>query len=203
MLARRPEPMTVEAFLLWEQGQAERHELIDGVPVLRAIRKGWTRTTGMAGGMLLHGHTAANIVHALKSRLKGAPCRAYGSDVAVRTADQRTRYPDATVDCGPLGQALTAQEPRVVFEVLSPSNALADQLELLEDYQSIASVQHIAFLEQAQPSAVTWLRHEAGWRRDRLEGLDGVLELTALGFALPLAEVYDGAAFEAGNKGPS
>lgn len=195
MLARQTDRMTVEEFLEWEQLQDEKHELIDGRPVLRAIRKGWVGPQAMAGGTTFHDVIAGNIFHALKSRLKGAPCRAHASNLAVRLASGLTRYPDVFVDCGPLIRSLTAQEPRIIFEVLSPSNRPLSQIELLDDYRGVPSVSQVVFLDQDEPLTLSWRRHEAGWHRQRLTGMDQQLELASLGFSLPFTEIYDDVPF--------
>lgn len=196
MLAKAPDRMTAEEFLDWEQHQNEKHELIDGRPVLRAIRKGWVGPQAMAGGTTFHDHIAGNVYLGLRSRLRGHPCRAHRSDLAVRVAVGRTRYPDVSVDCAPLVRALAAQQPRVVFEVLSASNLLSDQLALLDDYFGVDTLRQIAFVEQDRPIGVTWKRHEAGWHRERLEGLEAILELPMRGVSLPLTEIYDGVPLE-------
>lgn len=83
-----------------------------------------------------------------------------------------------------------------MFEVLSPSNTLPNQLELLDDYQSIAFVQQVVFIEQSQPLLLSWTRAKPPpWPRAKLEGPDAVLELPSLGLSLPLSEIYEGLDF--------
>jgi Uma2 family endonuclease len=183
-------PMTVAEFLSWEPAQEEKWELVDGAPRLRRLRL-------MAGGTYNHGYVCANIIAALKPRLRGGPCAPLTSDVRVVSPRGNTRYPDITVDCGPRGSQLTADAPRAIFEVTSPSNSFRDQIRLLEDYQAIETVQHIAFISQTDMSASVWTREGAGWRRDEVDGLDGVIALPALETALPMAEIYDGVTFDA------
>lgn len=188
MLAQTTGPMTLEAFLEWEARQEEKHELIDGVPVRR-----WDARM-MAGGTNSHAVIAANLVVALAQRLRGAPCRAVGSDLKTESPTGAARYPDVTVDRGPLVRnSLLASEPRALFEVLSPSNGLRQQLRLLEDYQAIASAAHIVFVEQDRPSVLVWSRADDGsWARTELDGAQAVLDLPGIGVSLTLAEVYEG-----------
>jgi Uma2 family endonuclease len=182
--------MTVAEFLAWEPRQEEKWELVDGAPRLRRLRL-------MAGGTYNHGFISMNIGAALKPRLRGGPCAPLTSDVRVVSPTGNTRYPDITVDCGPRGFQLTADAPRAIFEVTSPSNNFRDQIRLLEDYQAIEAVQHIVFVAQTELSALVWTREGAGWRRDEVEGGDGVIALPALELTLPMAEIYDGVTFEA------
>lgn len=184
--------MTVSEFLSWEVSQPEKWELVDGHPVLR-------RTRLMAGGTVHHAVLAANIIAALKPRLRGGPCAPIGSDVRVENPRGVVRYPDVTVDCGRRGPGeLLLHSPRVIFEVLSPSNTFSQQLRLLEDYQAIESVMHIVFVSQTEALAHAWTRAGAGWARSDHEGLEAIIRLENIGCELPLAEVYEGVAFTAG-----
>lgn len=196
MLARQPDPMTFEQFLEWEQRQEEKHEYVDGRPVLRAIRKGWVGPRAMTGGARRHAHIAARIVHLLMTRLGDGPCQPAGADVQVRTAANRGRYPDVVVDCGRIDERLVAEDPRVLFEVLSPSNRFPDQLDLLDDFKSVPSVQQIVFLEQSRPLVLSWTRAGDLWPRRELEGLTAVLELPSIGTELPLVDLYRGVTFD-------
>jgi Uma2 family endonuclease len=174
--------MTVADFLAWEERQETRHEFVGGT--IRA----------MTGGTLRHNQISLNVVVALRSRLRGGPCAPFGIDVKVRTPAGNIRYPDALVDCGKRDPtAQEAAEPRVVFEVLSPSTEWFDQTQKLEDYQSIASVTHVVFLAQDRKLARIWTRGATGWAMAELAGDDAAVELTALQITLPFAELYEGA----------
>jgi Uma2 family endonuclease len=73
----------------------------------------------------------------------------------IVTPRRNYRYPDVTVDCG-ARQAmadLAAAEPRVVFEVESPSNTAIDEFERFVDYQSALSIQQIVIVSQSSARA--------------------------------------------------
>ena len=80
-------PWTVERFLAWADRQEGRYEF-DGV-----------RPVAMTGGTADHNRITINILAALRSRLRGTPCAAYGPDLGIRTEASRVRYPDALVTC--------------------------------------------------------------------------------------------------------
>jgi Uma2 family endonuclease len=109
----------------------------------------------------------------------------------ARSPSGTARYPDVTVECGQTDMDGLVSEPVVLFEALSRSNTLRQQLRLLDDYQAIPTVQQIVFVERERPAALSWLRTPDGWRRDEFDGLDAVIELPALAISLPLAEVYE------------
>lgn len=197
MLAPRPpERMTMDEFLRWEQRQEQKHELIDGVPVLRAIRKGWVGPKAMTGGARRHTHIATRISHALMLRLVDGPCQPATADLQVRVTQDRSRYPDVVIDCGPIDARLHAEDPRVVFEVLSPSNDLAEQLDLIDDYKQVTSIEQIVFVEQRSPVVLWWVRAGELWPRREVKGLEQVLPIPAFGLELPLAEFYKGVTFD-------
>jgi Uma2 family endonuclease len=190
MLKPRTDAMSFEAYLSWEDAQDEKHELIDGVPVLKSLRM-------MAGGTGRHALIASRLIAAMTSRLRGGPCAPYGSDLKVRTA-RSVRYPDVTVDCSKdTAQATWAQDPRLVFEVLSPSNDTMAVTRLVADYQSMSSLAGIVLVSQHAPDAQVFTRDGEGWRSADYAGLDAVIPLPGMDVVLPLAEVYDGVAFEA------
>jgi Uma2 family endonuclease len=107
----------------------------------------------MAGGTRWHARVQTNLLFALTSRLRGTGCAAYPSDMAVETHDMSIRYPDVTIFCGHEGpeddEALAFNDPRVIFEVLSAGTARSDLRIKLDEYQKLASVETIVFVDIA------------------------------------------------------
>jgi Uma2 family endonuclease len=99
-------PMSLAEFLEWEEGQELRYEF-DGVgPV------------AMTGASVGHATIQANIAIALVGRLRGTPCRFYGSDLKIQVANDHIRYPDGMVACSPADRtAKLVRDPVVIFEV--------------------------------------------------------------------------------------
>lgn len=202
MLARKPEPrpgpFTWDEYMAWEAEQEEKWELVDGYAVPRSERWHYDPVTGMAGATFAHNAAVTNLITALTLKLRGGPCWALPSDIKTRSPTGASRYPDVTVQCGRSDfSALLSSDPRVMIEVLSPSNTLSQQLRLLDDYQAVPSVEQIIFLEQDRPFALSWTREAGGWRRAEVEGLDATLDMPSLGAALPFLEIYDGFPFAA------
>ncbi|MEQ1618123.1 MAG: Uma2 family endonuclease [Terricaulis sp.] len=185
-VARRPQPMDLETFLAWEDTQEEKHELIDGLPVLRRLRL-------MSGGTPEHALIAANLIFSLRSRLGAGPCRPFTSDLRVIMTNGGLRYPDATVLCRPLRKGEQAvADPKVLFEVLSPSNSPLQLTRLLHEYQGVASVEHIVLVSQDSPFAQIWTRAGADWALVEVGGGDKQIALPAIDVVLALAELYEG-----------
>lgn len=107
-------PMTVDEFLAWEAGQDLRYEFDGFEPV------------AMTGGTVAHAALQRNLAIAIGGRLRGGPCRFFGSDLKIEVAGS-IRYPDGFVTCGPVDpKATVVRDPVVIFEVLSDSTARTD-----------------------------------------------------------------------------
>lgn len=172
---------TLEEFLAWEERQETRHEFVDGM--VRA----------MVGGTRRHNKIALNVAAYLSGQLKGGKCQSYGSDMKVICPAGNVRYPDVTIDCGPMKpDDVAATEPTVAIEVLSKSTAWTDQTHKLDDYQSIPSMRHVLHLVQERAEGELWSKDESGWRRASLSGLDAEVDLSAVGVTFTPAIAYDG-----------
>lgn len=179
-------PMTLEAFFSWQEGQNERYEFIDGFP-LRL----------MAGATNAHDRIVVNLISELRNQLRGTDCRPFTGDGSVRTRQNRIRRPDAGVDCGKfLPDGLTADAPRLVAEVLSPSTRDYDTFEKLAEYEALDTLDYILFVEPNAPEAALWRRDaDRSWTRDTIKGLDSHIAMPAIDIDLALADLYDGIEF--------
>jgi Uma2 family endonuclease len=177
-------PMTLAEFLAWEERQEQRYEFDGSEPV------------AMAGGTATHADIQANITTALRSRLRGKPCKFYGSDLKILVGDSSSRYPDGMVVCSPVAPTATAvRDPVVIFEVLSPSTAAKDRIVKAREYQATPSVQRYVMLEQERVGATVLVRAQDGWSALILKD-DDTLEMPEIGLAIPLAEFYEGLTFD-------
>jgi Uma2 family endonuclease len=177
-------PMTLAEFLAWEERQPLRYEF-DGVgPV------------AMTGGTFGHSAIQRNLAFSFTARLRGKPCQFHGSDLKFQVAEGRIRYPDGMVVCSPVDRNATmVQDPVVVFEVLSPSTARNDRIIKAREYQATASVKRYVMLEQDGVGATVYARSGDAWTHEILVA-DSTLALPEIGVDLPLAELYEGIAFE-------
>jgi len=182
-------PMTLAEFLEWEERQPMRYEF-DGIgPV------------AMTGGTYGHSTIQGNLATALGGRLRGKRCRFHGSDLKFQVAEGHVRYPDGMVLCSPVDRTATVvYDPVVVFEVLSPSTARDDRIVKAREYQATPSVQRYVMLEQDGVSATVYARSGETWTHEILIA-DSILALPEIGVELPLAELYEGIAFESEQDG--
>ena len=180
--------MTADEFLIWRQSQEGTWEFVDGVP----RRKFRNPTNLMAGGTRNHALVATNILAALRPLLRASGCMPTGSDLAIRNMRGGLRQPDVMVECGEMcGSDLQAREPKVIFEVLSPSTRGVDLIKKAEEYRQLPSLAHLVILEADLSRVLVWSRTGFGWEVEEVAGLNGVIGLPGIGADLPMGEVYE------------
>jgi Uma2 family endonuclease len=180
-----PKWMTPAEFLLWEETQDWRHELVNGAPVIRA------ETSNR------HDVIVVNVIAELRNRLRGHICRPATADTAVVVPSGNVRRPDALVDCSGKLEGTRAHEPTVIVEVLSPSSRSIDFTAKFRDYTALETLQTYLIVDQDSPDVVVYTRGPAGrWEVAVISGIDSSVDLPAIGTDLPLAEIYDRMTFE-------
>ena len=187
MSTASPLRMTPEEFYAWEEQQPVKHQYYRG------------EVFSMAGTSVEHNQICLNIVAALKQKLK-EPCRPFAIDLMVHTADDLNTYPDVFIVCGPLEyddqKTRVVTNPRVIFEVLSPSTEKYDRDLKFDHYRSIPSFEEYILVSQNRAAVDHFRRGEAGaWIERRHRNLDEVLQLESVKAALPLRQIFEGLEF--------
>jgi Uma2 family endonuclease len=178
MSAVQQKPMTREQFLAWEEKQPLRYEYDGFQPI------------AMTGGTAAHAIIQHNLHIAVGGRLRGGPCRFYGSDLKIETA-RGFRYPDGFAVCSPVARnATVVRDPIVIFEVLSESTAGIDLVTKNQEYSASPSVQRYIVLTQDAVSGTMFERVAIDWV-GHLLGADSVLRMPEIEIELPLVELYD------------
>jgi Uma2 family endonuclease len=182
MSAPAIERMTIDEFLVWENEQERKYELVDGVPIM------------MTGGTMAHDMVRGAVSALFRAQLRQKPCRAH-LDVKLVCPTGNARYPDAMIDCGPYrGKDLVASKPTIVVEVLSPSTRATDFLVKSLDYESVQSISTYAIFWQDEAKAVIYRRQ--GGRltiAEQLSGLDGMVQFPDVEVSIAMADIYEGA----------
>jgi Uma2 family endonuclease len=178
MSAALRKPMTLAEFLAWEEQQELRYEFDGFEPV------------AMTGGTIAHDQITFNLRAVLATRLAGKPCRPLGPNVKI-IVDGRTRYPDAFVVCRPVSPTATiAEDPVVVFEVLSEGTSQTDLIDKNREYRATLSIERYVILQQTHKAAIVFTRRTDGWLSEIASGDDAILDLPEIGIGVPLQEVY-------------
>ena len=171
-------PMTLEEFLAWEERQELRFEFDGFAPV------------AMTGGTAAHDRITFNLQKALDGRLAGKSCRPWGPNMKI-VVDGRARYPDAFVVWQPVPPTATiADNPVVVFEVVSEGSTATDLIDKNREYRATPSIQRYIILQQTRVAAVAFARRGQDWLSEIVAGPDAILQLPEIGIDLPLAEIY-------------
>lgn len=182
--ARRPEPMTVEAFLDFcdRLPEGEKWELHEGRPVL------------MTGGTAAHSLIVGNMLAALDAAARGRGCRAMTGFLS-RISEHSAFEPDLVVRCGPIEpDSRYATDPIVVVEVLSRSTLRRDRGYQFERYRELPSIRQIVFVYQDSFRIESWMRDGDEWLEEPvlLTGSQAKLTLPEIGATLELSLIYEG-----------
>ena len=184
--------MSVEEFLVWQQGQDERYELVDGVPVIMA-----DPVTMMTGASSQHDRITSNILIALGNQLAGSPCWPATANLALRTRIRSLRRADVLVTCDrPRLDSYEATEPRMVVEVLSPSNKGLPWHRRIEEYRQHAKLVYLLLVESERQQSTLVAREGEKWVPSDFDGDEGIIYLPAIACRLAMASVYTGLAFD-------
>jgi Uma2 family endonuclease len=155
----------------------------------------------MSGGTRSHSLIIVNIARHLGNLLAGSDCELHSGDLLFRTPNaQMGAYPDIMMLCGQAQFAgdkdAIALNPKVVFEVISPSTEAYDRGKKASEYWRCPSVQQYLLVSQDQPLVEVQSRAPQGkvsveW----IAGLDALCPIESLGVHLPLASLYERVAF--------
>ena len=172
--------MEADEFLVWCLDKEARYELIEGVPV--------EMMTGASG---LHDRIVVNIISLLNSQLRGGPCRPTTADIALRTRIRSVRRPDVTVTSDPpRGGVYDAQQPRMVVEVLSPSNTGVAWDRKMREYRRRDELEYILLVNSQIVGVTLYQLAATGWDDIDADRLVDVIDLPRITCQLSLAEIY-------------
>jgi len=174
-------------YVRFEADAREKHEFVGGLIL------------AMARGTLEHARRTAKIIELLGGALRERRCSVLDSNARIRVqATGNAYYPDATVICGQLEtdreDNLSAVNPTVLVEVLSPSTAEYDVTDKLDDYRQIPSLEHVVHVAHDAERIDVFTRGGSSWtkksyakgQRAELGGIDCSLDVDDV-FRNPLA----------------
>ncbi len=188
MAELKHDKMSIESFLDWQIKQDKLYELVDGLPKL-SIKM-------MAGASANHDTVTVNAIASLHGPLRGTPCRPRTDDIAVQIPAGNIRRPDVLIECGkPGSKDMTADEPHVVIEVLSPSTMGFDRFRKLEEYKTVDSLTAILLVDTESPQVTIHRRNGNSWYSETVDSLDAVIEFPEIKAKLALIDLYEGVEF--------
>lgn len=190
MSAVSKEKMTEAEYLSKEEAADFRSEFYNG------------EMFAMVGGSPNHNQIKENLVVRIGAKLWGGRRRTRSSDQSVKVEGTTSyTYPDLLIVCddpqySTLGPRNSLLNPKVLFEVLSPSNELHDRTVKFELYKRISSLSEYVLVDQHKPFIESFVRQEdQSWLYRSFEGLDQEFHLASLNLSLPMAEIFAGVEF--------
>ena len=176
---------TIEEYLEMEKASVEKHEYYKGEIFM------------MAGGKVNHGRISGNLYHQLRLKFSGGPCEPFNSDNGIHIPiNSLFTYPDVSVVCGPLetlnNDNLNILNPKVIFEVLSPSTRNYDRSEKFRLYRDIPSLmEYILVDSERMVVEAFFLNRDGHWELIEYSQPADSLKLHSLGIELPLSDIYE------------
>lgn len=172
----------LDDFLTWENEQTTRNFFYRG------------EVFAMVGVRQDHAHVSGNVFAALKSALRGTPCRAFIADMKLRidTADA-VLYPDVMVGCDPRDRAtpLYLSHPKLIVEVLSYSTTAFDRGDKFFACRRIDTLEEYALVDVAARRVESFRRNAEGlWVLHEFSGLQTV-EFASVGVTIDSATLYE------------
>jgi len=179
---------TFEEYLAWEEQQLDKHEFFNG------------EVYDMAGATFDHGKIALNLHRIIGSQSDQTGCQSNGPDLKVQCPTGLCTYPDVVVLCGKPefgeGKKLVLLNPKMIFEVLSPSTMAYDRGKKSKHFRTIKSLTHYVLVSQNQPWVEIYSREAGrGWHYSEYESGSFELPATSSPIKFELAEIYKGIDF--------
>ncbi len=182
---------TPEAYFAWEEGQLERHELIDGY------------VYAMSGGTRNHSDIAGNFLSIIKPHLRGSGCKTYNSDCRINILNTPNyTYPDLSVTCDDRDRenALYITYPCLIVEVLSNSTEAYDRGKKFEKYRRNPNLVDYVLVSSDEIAIDIYHKNNVGeWLILSFRSGDQ-LELKSINLSLPIEQFYEEIIFDSEPK---
>ncbi len=177
---------TPEDYLIFERENVSRHEYLDG------------EIYAMAGESLSHSRVCVNLGGEVRAKLKGKSCEALSPNMKVRTSNASLfSYPDLTIVCGePQFHDVkkdVLMNPKVVFEVLSPSTAEYDRTTKFQRYRTgnETLTDHILISQDKYFVEQFTRQTDNNWVYRSYSALEDNVKIESIECELSLREIYD------------
>ncbi|HUQ71770.1 MAG TPA: Uma2 family endonuclease, partial [Planctomycetaceae bacterium] len=155
----------------------------------------------MAGASEVHNIIVGNLIRHLGNALEGRPCQVYPSDMRVKCPTGLLTYPDVSIVCGERKfddeQRDTLLNPRVLFEVLSPSREAYDRGKKFRHYRTLPSLREYVLIAQDQVCVEKFLLPNDGgpWTWTAQTEGENLLTLGSCEARVRIADLYAGVEF--------
>lgn len=177
-----------EAYLAWEEAQAERHEYVDG------------EVYAMVGARLTQNTIVLNAALWLKQTVRGTSCRVHAEAAKLHANGSGDFfYPDVLVTCDPRDRDPAEDRfvchPWLVVEILSETTAAFDRGRKFELYREIDTLTHYLLVEQNRQHVDLFVKNEQGQWVLHPFSADDTIVIDRLGKPWPVATLYEDVEF--------
>jgi Uma2 family endonuclease len=177
---------TLEEYIEFEKESEEKHEFYKG------------EIFAMAGAGARHNVIFSNLFGELAYKLKGKPCKPYGSDLRIHVAQNSLfTYPDISIICGDLIPSSldkdTATLPTVLIEILSPSTHNYDRGGKFRLYRDIPTLKEYILIESESIRLESFrLNQHNHWELEEYKSLTEMFQMPCMNISIPVKEIYEG-----------
>jgi Uma2 family endonuclease len=181
-MAVTAQKQTLAEYLAWENQQETRHEFYRG------------EVFAMVGVRRVHGLVGLNVAAALKTHLKGGPCRTFAESLKLQVGNDMLFYPDVFVTCHPqdLKTDMVFRHPSLIVEVLSDSTQAYDRGLKFSAYRRIDSLQEYVLIDPDNRRVEVFRRNERQLFELHDQSGQSEMHLASVGLRLAMGEVFDG-----------
>lgn len=190
-IAYGKQKLTIEEYLAWENASAEKHEYYRG------------EIFAMSGAKLTHNTICGNIFAGLWNKLKGKPCKPFGSGTRVHIpCNTLFTYPDITVICGKEetlnDDGFNVLNPSVIFEVRPFSIRPTPRHASFTLYRDIPSLKAYVVVNTDSVQVEAFhVNGEDHWALREYKSKNEVLSISAIDVAIPVIDIYEGVSIDA------
>ena len=178
--------MTVEEYLAFENESSEKHEYYQG------------EVFNMSGAKVTHNEIVQNTNHLILNHLDNKPCKVYNSDQRVCVEKNNLfTYPDLSIFCDGIttlnNDEVTAVNPSVIIEVLSPGTKDYDRGLKFKLYRDIPSLKEYILIDSETVNVDAFAINAQGyWELREYKTISETLHLPAIQLNIPLLAIYAG-----------
>lgn len=177
---------TIKEYLEREKLAKSKHEFYEG------------EIFAMAGASTRHNIIFSNVFVDIGYKLKGKPCRPFGSDMRIHIPENSLfTYPDISIFCGEPFHSPededTIIQPVVLMEILSKSNREYDRNQKFGLYKAIPTLkEYITIDSEAVMVEAFRLNEQKEWKRQGYKKFAQSLTINTVGVSISLEEIYEG-----------
>lgn len=178
--------LSIEEYLRFEKESIQKHEFFEG------------EIFAMAGAGARHNVIFSNLFIGIGSRLKGKPCKPYGSDLRIHIPENTLfTYPDISIICGEIvpfeKDKDTAIQPTVLIEILSPSTKVYDRGGKFILYRDIPTLKEFIVIDSESICIEAFRINKQGhWELEDYRSIENSLTIPIVELTIPLREIYEG-----------